>query len=89
MRVILTDLSKDKRGRLYGDCNTTTGVIRISLKEDRVPLAKTYLHELIHHYCPWLSESVVAKAENALWRKMNARQRYILWRDLFKRARFK
>jgi len=67
-----------------GLCDFNTKTITIDLNS-RVPPGKIALHELLHYNYPTMGEKKVLMYEGIIWRKMNQRQKFELYRWLFSR----
>jgi len=60
-------------------------LINLSLHERRIP-SRTYWHEALHHVFPEKSERDIRALEEETWRKLTAKQRFLLSKKLFNRS---
>jgi len=83
---------KNKNGErveevVYGqqDSRRAIGIIFVDLRRRANP-ARTYLHELIHHYfgSSW-AETQVIQYERELWNKLTQEERFNVYAHLFRR----
>lgn len=87
VKIVLTRLTIPN-GRLYGMCDIKNKIIYINVAQDHVPLAKIFLHELIHWENPLLPETTVRRMESYLWSRLTPRKKFALYKELMRRAVF-
>lgn len=79
MRVRFRPLREGGRA-IHGMCED--GTITINLMT-RANVANTFIHEAFHALHPEWSEKQVRKETAKRWRKMNTRQRFELYKEIF------